>query len=109
MSDLITKHCVGCEGANKIDDKSTISAYLSQVPGWQLGEDTKSIYRTFSFDNFYEVIAFVNSVAWVAHTENHHPDMEISFKACTIHYQTHAVNGLTENDFIVAAKINHLL
>ncbi|HAT8983211.1 TPA: 4a-hydroxytetrahydrobiopterin dehydratase, partial [Legionella pneumophila subsp. pneumophila] len=67
------------------------------------------IKRAFSFKNFYETMAFVNAIAWIANIENHHPDLEVGYNYCRVHFMTHALNGLTHNDFICAAKIDKLL
>ncbi len=69
----------------------------------------KEIYRLFKFKNYYETIAFVNAVAWIANQEDHHPDMDVSYNRCLVRYTTHAIGGLSENDFICAAKINALI
>ena len=80
---------------------------LSSLPGWELQDG--AIARRFEFKNFYQTIAFVNAVAWIANSEDHHPDLEVSYKICRVRYTTHAVGGLSENDFICAARINALL
>ena len=82
---------------------------LQQLQDWSLDEDQQIIQRTFKFKNYYETIAFVNSVAWIAHREDHHPDMEVTYNRCVVNYSTHSVGGLSENDFICAAKIDALL
>ncbi len=82
-------------------------ALLSRVPGWSLEE--QEIRKTFTFKNYYETVSFVNAVVWIAHEEDHHPDIQFSYKTCLIRYSTHAIKGLSENDFICAAKINQLL
>ena len=80
---------------------------LATLAGWELLDN--AIARRFEFKNFYQTISFVNAVAWIANSEDHHPDLEVSYKACRIRYTTHAVEGLSENDFICAARINALL
>lgn len=82
---------------------------LSQVSGWEHHPENQTISRSFKFENYYQTIAFVNAVAWIANGEDHHPDLEVSYNRCTVHFTTHAVNGLSLNDFISAAKINALL
>lgn len=82
--------------------------YLAQVPGWQC-DNHKTIFCDFKFDNYYQTIAFVNSLAWIAHQCDHHPDLDVGYNHCLVTYSTHAVNGLTTNDFICAARINALL
>lgn len=81
----------------------------TQTPEWDLADNGKEISRTFKFKNFHETMAFVNAVAWIAHQEDHHPDMEIGYSKCHINYSTHTIGGLSANDFICAAKIDVLL
>jgi len=83
-----------------------IREYLSVLDGWTL--EGEAIARTYAFKNYYETIAFVNATAWISHREDHHPDLEVGYNKCTIRYSTHSVAGLSENDFICAAKISVL-
>jgi 4a-hydroxytetrahydrobiopterin dehydratase len=108
MTDLLKIRCVGCEGGVPAMTQDEVNQLLHQIPGWEVSKDAKSIHRRFSFKGFYKTMAFVNAVAWVANQENHHPDMEVGYNYCNIKYTTHAVDGLTQNDFICAAKINAL-
>lgn len=108
MSDLKQQHCAPCEGGVAPLDRRAAENLLAQAQGWTLN-DTAEIRRTFNFKNFYETIAFVNAVAWLSHREDHHPDMEVSYRRCVVRYSTHAVNGLSMNDFICAAKVNDLI
>ncbi len=108
MPDLAKKKCLPCEGGNPALTLSEAKQLLTQVIGWQLDEQRQVIFRNFEFKNFYETMAFVNAIAWIAHQENHHPDLELGYKDCLVRYTTHAVNGLSKNDFICAAKINAL-
>jgi 4a-hydroxytetrahydrobiopterin dehydratase len=71
------------------------------------GED--AIRKTFRFDDYHRTLAFVNAVAWIAHREDHHPDLEVGYNRCTVRYSTHDVGGLSENDFICAAKVDRLI
>jgi 4a-hydroxytetrahydrobiopterin dehydratase len=80
----------------------------AQVAGWSLNDAGTRISKTYQFKNYYQTMAFVNAVAWVAHHEDHHPDMEVSWNRCVVRYTTHAINGLSENDFICAAKVDRL-
>lgn len=82
--------------------------YLPEVYGWELSRDAKSISRKFTFENFKQAVAFVNKVADLAEEEDHHPDVLINYKRVTFTLTTHAIGGLSENDFILAAKINNL-
>lgn len=108
MSDLLEKRCLACEAGVPPLSEQKMKELLLQIPGWQVSEDKKFIARRFEFKNFYKTMTFVNAVAWIANQENHHPDMEVGFNYCNIKYLTHAINGLSENDFICAAKINKL-
>jgi 4a-hydroxytetrahydrobiopterin dehydratase len=81
---------------------------LNQTPGWSLDGQNASIHRTFSFKNYYQTVAFVNAAAWIAHQQDHHPDISFGYRDCEIRYATHSVGGLSENDFICAAHINQL-
>ena len=76
--------------------------------GWKIDKESNTLSCDFQFKNFYETMAFVNAVAWIANQQDHHPDLEVGYKHCHIHYTTHSVNGLSENDFICAAKIDRL-
>ena len=109
MSDLTQMHCKPCEGGTKPLSPTESEKLLRQTPGWVLNDGGGEISRTYEFKNYYQTIAFVNAVAWVAHREDHHPDLEVSYKRCHVRYSTHAIGGLSENDFICAAKINALL
>lgn len=77
------------------------------LAGWK--REGFAITRTFTFKNYHQTMAFVNAVAWIAHRENHHPDISFGYKSCTVRYTTHAIGGLSENDFICAAKIDALI
>lgn len=108
MSELRTIRCVGCEGGIPALTRDEISKLLPEVKGWEVSKDETFISKRYSFKGFYKTMAFVNAVAWIANQENHHPDMEVGYNYCLIKYTTHAVNGLTKNDFICAAKIDSL-
>lgn len=109
MSDLKQQHCQPCEGGVDPLTREQAQAFLHQTPGWALNAAGTEINRAFSFKNYYETMAFVNAVAWLSHREDHHPDLEVSYKRCLVRYSTHAVKGLSANDFICAAKVNDLL
>lgn len=109
-SDLRTKHCESCEGIGSALNSEQISNLLPQLnQSWKVGANAKNIHNAYSFKNFYETMAFVNAIAWIANVENHHPDLEIGYNYCRITFMTHALDGLTHNDFICAAKIDALL
>lgn len=109
MSELQQRHCVPCEGGIPPLDRSQAQALMGQInPDWELSEDSLQIARTFRFKSYYKTISFVNAVAWIANAEDHHPDMEVGYSRCVVRYTTHAIKGLSDNDFICAAKIDAL-
>lgn len=108
MTNLTSIRCVGCEGGIPALTSEEIAGLLPQLKDWQVSDDSKWITKRFSFKDFYHTMAFVNAVAWIANQENHHPDMEVGYNYCLIKFMTHAVKGLTQNDFICAAKIDLL-
>jgi len=109
MSDLAAKHCVACEGGVEPLNAEQVKAQLAKLqPGWQADSNNKIISRDFEFRNYYFTMAFVNAIAWMANKENHHPDLEVGFNHCKVNYSTHAIDGLSENDFICAAKVDRL-
>jgi 4a-hydroxytetrahydrobiopterin dehydratase len=107
--DLLARHCVPCEGGTPPMGREQAEALLAQVPGWQLveGEPLK-ITRSIKLKDFAQAMAFVNSVAQLAAAEGHHPDFCVSWNRVRLELFTHAIGGLSENDFIMAAKINEL-
>ena len=109
VCDLTNRHCKPCEGGVDPMTRKQAETLVSQVTGWELSEDGKTISRRFEFKGFYKTMAFVNAMAWIANAENHHPDFTAGYNYCMINYTTHAIDGLSENDFICAAKINALL
>ena len=106
-SDLARKKCKPCEGGTLPFTEEQIKSYLQQLPGWSYvnGE----VVKTFNFVNYYQTMAFVNAAAWISHREDHHPDLEVGYKTCKVRYKTHAIKGISENDFICAAKLEELL
>lgn len=110
MSDLMQKHCESCEGIGSALQAEQIKNLMPQLSNdWQINKDSTSIKRELRFANFHETMAFVNGLAWMAHQENHHPDLEVGYNYCRILYTTHALGGLSMNDFICAAKVDALL
>lgn len=108
-TDLKERRCKPCEGGVDPMGREQAEALVDQVPGWKLSEDGKSISRRFEFKGFYRTVGFVNALAWVANREDHHPDFSAGYNYCEVTFTTHAVGGLSENDFICAAKVNALL
>jgi len=109
MTTLLEKHCKACEGGVSPLDKKEAEFYLTKVKGWELNENATQIRQIFSFKNYYHTMAFVNALAYISNIENHHPDLEVSYNRCVVHYTTHAIGGLSENDFICAAKADALI
>ena len=109
VCDLTDKTCKPCEGGVDPLDRAAAEALLADVPGWTLSEDGKMISRRFEFKGFYRTMAFVNAMAWVVNNENHHPDFSAGYNYCDVGFTTHAIDGLSENDFICAAKVSALL
>ena len=104
--DLTNKNCKPCEGGVPPLSQDEATDLLKQLDGWELND--KRISKTFTFKNYYQVMAFVNAVAWMTHREDHHPDMTVGYNQCRVEYSTHAIGGLSENDFICAAKVDAL-
>lgn len=110
MSDLADKHCVPCEGGIQPLTREEATRYLNKlISEWELSEDAKEIHRDFKFKGFNKTMGFVNAIAWIANAEGHHPDLEVGFNHCLVRFTTHAIGGLSENDFICAAKVDALL
>ena len=105
MQGLLQKKCVPCEGIGKAFTKKEVQAYLKKVENWEIKE-SKKIEKLFKFKNFVQAMDFANKITEIAEQENHHPDLHISWGKVRVELWTHALNGLTENDFILAAKID---
>lgn len=116
MSDLIPlidAHCIPRKGSEHKLSEARVRELLPDVPGWELAVDPVSkqghaLTRTFAFKNYYRTMAFVNALAYMAHREDHHPDLGVHYNRCVVRYSTHDVGGLSENDFICAAKAEAL-
>ena len=109
MDDLTEKKCVPCEGGVPPLTSDQVAEYRTQTPDWDVLEGEKSILREFVFKNFKEALVFVNKVGELAEAEGHHPDIAIhDYKYVSITLSTHAIGGLSENDFIVAVKIDRV-
>lgn len=109
MEKLTDKHCKPCEGGVAPLSRKDAEKLLEQVDSWSLSQDGKEIHRSFKFKNFHRTMEFVNALAWIAHREDHHPDLEVGYNKCTVRYSTHAIGGLSDNDFICAARVDALL
>ena len=109
ITDLAQKKCQPCEGTGKPLDLIQAKEYLQKVTNWQLHNNGKMIYKEFIMKNFTSAIDLVNRVAKIAEAENHHPDIHLTgYRNVRVELSTHAIGGLSENDFIEAAKINEL-
>lgn len=108
MDDLTQKKCKPCEGEGEKLSMYQATTLLGELDDWQISNET-ILQKTFTFKNFFRTMSFVNAVAHIANQENHHPDMQITYNSCTINFTTHAIGGLSENDFICAAKVDLLL
>ncbi|MBN1307810.1 MAG: 4a-hydroxytetrahydrobiopterin dehydratase [Chitinispirillaceae bacterium] len=107
--DLTKKHCVPCEGGTSPLSNNVEDELLKKTPGWIIDRLLEhKIKRVFTMKTFAKAIEFVNKIATVAEQEGHHPDLYISYRKVTVELCTHAILGLSENDFIMAAKINEL-
>ena len=110
MPKLTDKKCLPCEGGVALLDRADAEARMAQLhPDWKLNTEGVEISRKFKFKGYNQTMVFVNAVAWIAEAEDHHPDLNVGWGACTVHYSTHAISGLSENDFICAAKIDALM
>lgn len=108
MDALKDKSCKTYQKGDSPLAQEDANQLLKQLHDWAINQEQLAIERSFKFKNYYETIAFANAVAWIANREDHHPDMEVSYNRCVVHYSTHSVGGLSENDFICAAKIDAL-
>lgn len=108
-NDLVSKRCQPCEGGVPALTAQQVANHLPAVPGWSLGPDGKRIRRQWRVKDFAVALDFFNRIGAIAEAEDHHPDLHLEgYRNVTIELWTHALNGLSENDFILAAKINTL-
>jgi 4a-hydroxytetrahydrobiopterin dehydratase len=110
MNDLAEKKCVPCEGGVQPLTRAECEKYLARLaPAWQLNASATEIRKDFKFVDFYRTMSFVNALAHIANVEDHHPDLAVGYNYCHVRYATHAIKGLSENDFICAAKIDRIV
>jgi 4a-hydroxytetrahydrobiopterin dehydratase len=112
MNDLLNKKCVPCEGGILPFDTSEIHKYQKKIDGWNVKKDEKKIYfleKNFKFKDFINSQNFINQVGEISENENHHPDISFGWGYAKIIITTHAIEGLSENDFILASKIDQIL
>lgn len=109
MSTLASKKCVPCEGGvDPLTPKEALELMKELDPSWMLIDDAHLLVREFEFKNFADALAFANKVGDIAEAEGHHPDMNIAWGRVAIELTTHAIEGLSENDFIVASKVDQI-
>jgi 4a-hydroxytetrahydrobiopterin dehydratase len=107
MSQLTEKRCKPCEGGVAPLSREQAQDLMKHIsPDWRLAEDARHIRRELKFKDFYRTMSFDNALAHVANVEDHHPDLEVGYGVCRVQFSTHAIKGLSENDFICAAKID---
>jgi 4a-hydroxytetrahydrobiopterin dehydratase len=106
MTDLARQKCKPCEGGVAPLGPAQVQPMLKSLKGW-IVEDNKLV-KVYPFANYYQTMAFVNALAWISHREDHHPDLAVGYNKCRVEYSTHAIGGLSENDFICAAKADTL-
>lgn len=108
LAALVATHCTPRRGAADGIGEADAAQWLALLPDWRIDERTHGIRKTFSFADYFHTIAFVNAVASIAHREDHHPELDVSYNRVSVHYSTHDVGGLSLNDFICAAKVEDL-
>lgn len=106
MSDLAARKCKPCEGGVAPYTADQAKELLKQLKSWIV--DDGKLVKVYPFTHYYQTMAFVNALAWISHREDHHPDLQVGYNKCRVEYSTHAIGGLSENDFICAAKCDQL-
>lgn len=108
LASLAEQSCQPRRGAENLLAPARVAAGLELLPAWSLIENGTAISRTFRFSDYYRTLAFVNALAFIAHREDHHPDLGVHYDRCSVRFSTHDVGGLSENDLICAAKVERL-
>jgi len=109
MSELASGKCKPCEGGVAPLTRAQAAKLLKELHAeWQLAPDARSIHRALKFKDFYRTMSFANALAHIANIEDHHPDLELGYSYCRVKFMTHAIGGLSENDFICAAKLDRI-
>jgi 4a-hydroxytetrahydrobiopterin dehydratase len=106
---LLKQNCHALKGEEHLLTAEQIVSNLALLNDWQITEQDKTLQKIVHFDNYYQTMAFVNALAFIAHREDHHPDLGVHYNRCEIRFSTHDVGGLSINDFICAAKTDALL
>lgn len=104
--DLVSRRCKPCESGTPPMSNDAIVAMLTKLDGWIYRDGV--ITKTYGFPNYWQTMAFVNATAWISHREDHHPDLAVGYNMCRVSYSTHDIKGISENDFICAAKLDAL-
>jgi 4a-hydroxytetrahydrobiopterin dehydratase len=108
LEKLVNQKCRDIPAGVAAMSATAVGLLIGDFPAWE-SLDNKAIAKTFRFEDYYETMAFVNALALIAHKQNHHPDLEVGYNRCRVRFNTHTVGGLSENDFICAAKIEMML
>ena len=108
-AELASRHCQPLKGSQHRLSDEMLGRYMELLPAWDIIDDGTAVSRTFRFPDYYRTMAFVNALAYVAHVEDHHPDLGVHYDRVVVRYSTHDVGGLSENDFICAAKAETLV
>ena len=109
LNDLLADSCQPLPKEAACLSGTEAKDFLALLPDWEMSRDGDSISRDYKFKNYYETLSFLNAAAWIAHQEDHHPNITVTYNHCVIAYSTHSVSGLSRNDFICAAKTDILL
>ncbi|MCX7126169.1 MAG: 4a-hydroxytetrahydrobiopterin dehydratase [Gammaproteobacteria bacterium] len=105
----MTEHCESCHIGMPLLSDTEVNAQLKTLTDWSHNSEKKLIEKTFNFKGYYQVMAFVNAVAWIAHQEKHHPDLQVNYNRVIVQYQTHEAGGVTKNDLICAKMVEALI
>ncbi|MBS0378000.1 MAG: 4a-hydroxytetrahydrobiopterin dehydratase [Proteobacteria bacterium] len=109
MSELAQRRCKPCEGGTPPLPQERARALLKELDAqWKLSDEARALKREFRFRDFYRTMSFVNALAHIANIEDHHPDLEVGYNYCRVTFTTHAVKGLSDNDFVCAAKVDQI-
>lgn len=106
ITDLARGRCKPCEGGVSPLTEQEAATLLKQLADWRL--EGRMLRKRYTFRDHYQTMAFANAIAWISHREDHHPDLTVGYNSCEVRYTTHAIDGLSENDFICAAKLDAL-
>ena len=108
LAELAARHCQPLRGEAHRLPAAKAQTLLDALPGWRLVEDGQALSKTFSFDDYHRTMAFVNALAFIAHAQDHHPDLAVHFNRCTVRFNTHDVGGISVTDFDCAARVDAL-